>query len=251
MLAALGRFNNNGIQHQQCNNNPNLKFQNVPQSSQISHNPVVSDSKLIVNKKTVDPVVQKKKLITNLLMEKDAQTKATVRLASEIVKNDETIVANNKLESKKVSIKDEDENESETEIEKEDSCNCLPINECPSDKKDFTFGLSCKMGMVRCCSIARASDDDKNHANTTTVSSNFDSITPKNQIITANPMPSKVPSSRNQTSGDISSKIEERITNHRKSGENATMSLSNQEPPYRRYATPITDSSYYHRIQPR
>ena len=40
-----------------------------------------------------------------------------------------------------------------------------------------------------------------------------------------------------------------RISNHRKTGENATLSLPHQEPPYRRYATPVVESPYYHRIQ--
>merc|ERR1712029_1106231 len=32
-----------------------------------------------------------------------------------------------------------------------DKCTCKPRNDCPADKRDFSFGKSCDLGQVRCC----------------------------------------------------------------------------------------------------
>merc|ERR1712062_7841 len=33
----------------------------------------------------------------------------------------------------------------------QDKCTCMPRNDCPEDKRDFSFGKSCNLGQVRCC----------------------------------------------------------------------------------------------------
>ena len=47
------------------------------------------------------------------------------------------------------------ENKSEEVPEKvapvQDKCTCRPRNDCPENKRDFSFGKSCDLGQVRCC----------------------------------------------------------------------------------------------------
>ena len=200
------------------------------------------------NKEIVDPVVQKSKVLTSLLIEKDAQTKANVRLASEVVKNNqESISNNNNMKSGERFLKDE-KSEPATTFEVEERCKCLPNDDCPTDQKDFTFGISCKIGMVRCCSTTKTIIEEEDEEDTTTVNSNIDladksthSTTTLATTTLLNP----------QTFQKASTELKPRISNHRESGQNATLNLPNQDLPYRRYATPITDTSYYHRIQMR
>ena len=33
----------------------------------------------------------------------------------------------------------------------QDKCTCSPRNDCPENKRDFSFGKSCDLGQVRCC----------------------------------------------------------------------------------------------------
>ena len=200
------------------------------------------------NKEIVDPVVQKSKVLTSLLIEKDAQTKANVRLASEVVKNNqESISNNNNMKSGERFLKDE-KSEPATTFQEEERCKCLPNDDCPTDQKDFTFGISCKIGMVRCCSTTKTIIEEEDEEDTTTVNSNIDladesthSTTTLATTTLLNP----------QTFQKASTELKPRISNHRESGQNATLKLPNQDLPYRRYATPITDTSYYHRIQMR
>ena len=39
-----------------------------------------------------------------------------------------------------------------TETVRNDRCHCIERSQCPEEKMDFTFGKSCQLGTVRCCS---------------------------------------------------------------------------------------------------
>ena len=200
------------------------------------------------NKEVVNPIVQKSKILTSLLIEKDAQKKANVRLASDFVNTNQEITSNKNKEKSSEKFLEEEKNEAATTIQEEEICKCLPNDDCPTDQKDFTFGISCKIGMVRCCSTTKTIIEEEDEEDTTTVNSNIDLADESTHSTTI--LDTTTPLNP-QTTQKASNELKPRISNHRKSGQNATLKLPNQDLPYRRYATPITDTSYYHRIQMR
>ena len=248
MLATLGRFKNNGVQHQHCTYN--LRQQNSPLPSQYLQPPTVESRKEGKNEQKIDPVEQKTKLLTNLMIEKNKQTKANVRLASDITTHAARNVSNNNLKSNEMSI-DQGKVKSVATFQEENRCRCLPNEECPTDKKDFTFGISCKMGMVRCCISEEINDNKETVVNVTEGSTAFESENSSDVTITSTTPAVTTKMLDNNKLTEESTETNHRISNHRKSGENAKLSIPHQEPPYRRYATPVVESPYYHRIQMR
>ena len=248
LLATLGRFKNNGIQHQQCTYN--VRQQNSPVPSQYLQPPTEKSLKEVTKEEKVDPVEQKTKLLANLMIEKDAQTKANVRLASDIISHDAKTVANNNLKSNETSLGEAKVKSIDT-LQEENQCRCLPNEECPTDKKDFTFGISCKMGMVRCCISVATTDTKETVINVTAVSSDLENEKSSDATTTTTTPAATTKLIDNNTSKEESTETNNRISNHRKPGETAKLSLPHQEPPYRRYATPVIESPYYHRIQMR
>ena len=202
----------------------------------------------MIKEEKVDPVEQKTKLLADLMIEKGAQKKANVRLASDVTFHEAKTVTNNNRKSNETGL-DESKVKSIHTVPEENRCRCLPNEECPTDKKDFTFGISCKMGMVRCCNSVEATDNNEMVSNITAFSSNLENEN-SSYATTSRTIPTETTTLiDNNNLKEESTETNPRISNHRKPGENATLSLPHQEPPYRRYATPVVESPYYHRIQ--
>ena len=224
--------------------------QNSPMLSQYLQPPTDESLKEVTKEGKVNPVEQKTKLLANLMIEKDAQTKANVRLASDIISHEAKTATNNNLKSNETNL-DEAKIKSIDTVQEENRCRCLPNEECPTDKKDFTFGISCKMGMVRCCISVDTTDNKETVINVTAVSSDLENENSSDATATTTTPAATTTLIDNDTLKEESTEINPRISNHRKPGENAKLSLPHQEPPYRRYATPVVESPYYHRIQMR
>ena len=94
------------------------------------------------------------------------------------------ITSNKNKEKSSEKFLEEEKNEAATTIQEEERCKCLPNDDCPTDQKDFTFGISCKMGMVRCCISEEINDNKETVVNVTEVSTAFESENSSDATIT-------------------------------------------------------------------
>ena len=71
----------------------------------------------------------------------------------------------------------------------QDKCTCKPRNDCPEDKRDFSFGKSCNLGQVRCCLTIENPEqpEDKEEEVEITKVEEVPTMVTKSPILTFNP----------------------------------------------------------------
>ena len=259
LVSTLGRFSNNGRQHQQCAIPKSTKFgQAQPEKHKIYVTPVHTTPQPTTIKNLEADVIDERKVMTNLLLGKDQQNKASIRMASDIAEN---IHNANKFKVEE-SVPQQKNSDAEEKVIEDQECTCLPTDECPTDKIDYRFGESCKIGKVRCCSLPTKTKDIVNGVDlmetpvttfTATTSTSTASSAELETTVDITQTLFKEPLTTNdQISGkNVDFSDNKRMLNHQSSGQNVQSAIKGQDlTPYQRHTIP-SKSSYFHLIPTR
>ena len=223
--------------------------------------------KAVPTKHIVPNVQEEDKIMTDLLIEKNKQDIASIRLASD-TSEQKKILNSNKFQVEETTSATK-KKLIETKVSKNEKCRCVTNGNCSNGKIDFSFGESCKIGTVRCCTSSETSKDSKNiipsatKAYSTTVSTPFTSDDVDQKMVSSpSTIRYDIPTPKVETNKTSLGNIEEpnnettitkdRIANHKAPIEpSAPSSIKDKDLSiYHRHSVP-SKSSYVHRITSR
>ena len=133
----------------------------------------------------------------------------------------------------------------EEKVVQRDACTCVQNGKCPTEQMNFTFGKSCKIGTVRCCSTPQTTTSSTKTS--TTFNTTPVSTTNTNREVTARAGTIVKTNSHQEKSisTNATMKLSTAASNHRLSGHVNHSVFKGYESPYHRYSVPSKTLTIY------